>query len=82
MSMRGVRRFNSWIQLGLVAIIIILVNLWASDHFLRLDVTENKNYTLDLKTRSLVWKLERPLVAKVYFQKGSKRHTTIIGPSS
>ena len=82
MSMRGVRRFNSWVQLGLVAIIIILVNLWASDHFLRLDVTENKNYTLDLKTRSLVWKLERPLVAKVYFSEGLQapynNHRTIL----
>ncbi|MGC6507937.1 MAG: GldG family protein [Myxococcota bacterium] len=82
MNTRSARRLNSWLQLVLVALIIILVNLWASDHFLRVDVTDNKNYTLDLKTRSLVWNLERPLVAKVYFTEGLQapynNHRTIL----
>ena len=47
-----------------------------------MDVTDNKNYTLDLKTRSLVWNLERPLVAKVYFTEGLQapynNHRTIL----
>ncbi|MEC8381372.1 MAG: GldG family protein, partial [Myxococcota bacterium] len=82
MNTRSARRLNSWLQLVLVALIIILVNLWASDHFLRVDVTDNKNYTLDLKTRSWVWNLERPLVAKVYFTEGLQapynNHRTIL----
>ena len=82
MNMRSIRRLNSWLQLFLVVAIIVLVNLWASDHFVRVDVTENKNYTLDLKTRSLVWTLERPLIAKVYFTEGLQapynNHRTIL----
>lgn len=68
--MRRILILNSWLQLLLVGISIVLINIWASGHFLRVDLTQNKNYTLDLKTRSLVWALDRPLVAKVYFTEG------------
>lgn len=82
MKMRRIRRLNSWLQLFLVVVILVLINYWAAAHFVRLDVTENKNYTLDLRTRSLVWGLERPLVAKVYFTEGLQapynNHRTIL----
>jgi len=59
--------WNSWIQLLLVFGIVILVNIWSSKHFLRLDISKDKSYSLDIATRGLVWKLDKPLLVKVYF---------------
>jgi gliding-associated putative ABC transporter substrate-binding component GldG len=61
---------NAWLQLGLVVIIAILANTWMSHRFLRMDLTGEGIYSLDLVTRSLVHRLDKPLVAKVYFTKG------------
>jgi gliding-associated putative ABC transporter substrate-binding component GldG len=60
---------NSWVQLVLVIAIVFFGNLWASKNFLRLDITEDRIYSLDLTTRAMVWKLDKPLYAKVYFSK-------------
>lgn len=59
--------WNSWVQLFLVLGIVILVNVWSSKHFLRLDISKDKSYSLDIATRGLVWKLDKPLLVKVYF---------------
>ena len=50
-----------------VLCIIICVNILSSRHFLRLDVTDDKVQSLDISTRALVWKLDKPLNVKVYF---------------
>ena len=71
--MSNIRRnlmFNSWLQLGLVIGIVLLINLWASKHFVRLDITKDSVYSLDITTRAMVWQLDKPLYAKVYFTKG------------
>ncbi|MEC7986486.1 MAG: GldG family protein, partial [Myxococcota bacterium] len=59
--------WNNWIQLFLVITIVILANRWSSRHFFRVDMTESGLYSLDLSTRALTWKLDKPLYAKVYF---------------
>ena len=61
---------HSWLQLVLVGAIVVLANTWGAGSFLRLDLTEDKLFSLDLATRVLVSKVERPLTAKVYFTKG------------
>lgn len=61
---------NAAVQLALVLVIAVLVNLLSSDAFSRLDLTRDRIYSLDLTTRSLMYRLERPLVAKVYFTDG------------
>ena len=71
--MKDIRRnliFNSWLQMGLVVGIVIFLNLWASKHFMRLDITKDSVYSLDLTTRAMVWQLDKPLYAKVYFTNG------------
>jgi ABC-2 type transport system permease protein len=69
-KMRKELVLNSWIQLLLVGSIVVLANLWASRSFVRMDLTEDRIYSLDLATRALVWQLDKPLHAKVYFTSG------------
>ena len=38
--------------------------------FLRADLTEDRLYSLDLASRTIMYRLEKPLVAKVYFTGG------------
>jgi gliding-associated putative ABC transporter substrate-binding component GldG len=61
---------NTWAQLILVIGIVIAANTWAAGTFARLDLTSERVYSLDLATRALLYRLEKPLLAKVYFSKG------------
>lgn len=61
---------HSWGQAGLVLIIVVLLNAWAARSFLRADLTEDRLYSLDLASRTIMYRLEKPLVAKVYFTGG------------
>lgn len=70
---RATRRgllFHSWLQAALVVVIVVLANTWAAGSFLRADLTEDRLYSLDLASRALMYRLEKPLVAKVYFTRG------------
>ncbi|MFZ5480432.1 MAG: GldG family protein [Myxococcota bacterium] len=62
--------WNVWVQLGLVAAIVVLANVLAVRHFWRLDLTQDRLYSLDEASKNLVGTLDRPLVAKVYFTRG------------
>lgn len=72
MSSKALRsqRANSWLQAALVLAIVVLANTWAARTFWRLDLTEDRLYSLDLTTRALMYRLEKPLIAKVYFTGG------------
>ena len=61
---------HSWAQAGLVLLIVVLTNVWAAGTFLRADLTEDRLYSLDLASRTIMYRLEKPLVAKVYFTGG------------
>jgi ABC-2 type transport system permease protein len=61
---------NTWVQLGLVIVIVVLANTWAADRFFRIDLTTDKRYSLDLVTRALMYKVDKPLYARVYFTSG------------
>ncbi len=61
---------HTWAQLVLVLAAVILANTWAARSFVRVDLTQDKLYSLDLATRVLVNRIERPLIAKVYFTRG------------
>jgi len=67
MHLRRALLLNAWIQLALVIAIVILANTWAAGRFVRMDLTADKRYSLDLATRALMYQLEKPLYAKVYF---------------
>ncbi len=61
---------DTWVQLVLVAVIVVLANTWAARTFWRLDLTEDRIYSLDLATKALMYRLDKPLIAKVYFTRG------------
>lgn len=70
MDARRNLRLNALLQLLLVGLVVVLANVLVARHFTRVDLTDDRLYTLDLVTRNLMGKLERPLVAKVYFTRG------------
>jgi ABC-type uncharacterized transport system involved in gliding motility auxiliary subunit len=59
----------SWIALGLGAIILSAVNLigWESLKLYRLDVTENKLFTLTDSTRKVIAEVDDPITLKLYY---------------
>jgi hypothetical protein len=61
---------NAWVQLILVFLVLVGVNTWSFDHFKRLDLTEDRLHSLDLQTRALVYRVDKPLLTKVYFSEG------------
>ena len=67
--MKWIFSLNNWLQLLLVIGIVILANMWSAKNFYRVDLTKEGVYSLELSTKALVWKLEKPLYAKVFFTK-------------
>lgn len=58
---------NRGVSLLLIAGIIVVVNLLASQFFVRLDLTEDQQYTLSPATKSILRNLEEPVSVKAYF---------------
>ena len=67
--MKWIFSLNNWLQLLLVIGIVILANMWSAKNFYRVDLTKDGVYSLELSTKALVWKLDKPLYAKVFFTK-------------
>ena len=51
----------------LVVAIIIVLNLLANEYHVRLDLTEDRQYTLSHATRDILRNLEEPITVKAYF---------------
>ena len=58
---------HSLALLGIIAAILIIINLIAINHFTRLDLTTDKEFTLADATVKTVKNLSAPLYIKVYF---------------
>lgn len=56
-----------YISTGLVILIIIALNLVSNEFHLRLDFTEDHEYTLSKSTRDILDDLEDPVTVKAYF---------------
>lgn len=52
---------------GLLIVMLILLNLLAGEFHLRLDLTEDRQYTLSNATRQILDNLEDPVTVKAYF---------------
>ena len=68
--MRRILLGNATLQLALTLAIVILANMWASQHFARLDLTEHRLHSLDEASKRIVGALDRPLNVRVYFTGG------------
>ena len=51
----------------LVIAILLMVNLLGDQFFFRLDLTEDKQYTLSKATKDILKNLEDPVTVKAYF---------------
>lgn len=61
---------NATLQMALTVVIVVLANVWASNHFFRVDLTESRLHSLDDASKQIVGALERPLTIRVYFTRG------------
>jgi len=57
------------ITVALVVGILLLINLLSEHYFFRLDLTEQKQYTLSRATRNILKELEEPITVTAYFSK-------------
>ena len=55
------------ISVALIAGILLLANLLAEEYFVRIDFTEDKQFTLSNATRDILENLEVPVTVKAYF---------------
>ncbi len=60
---------NFSISIALFVAIILVVNLLSEQFFFRLDVTENKQYTLSKASKKILRDLNEPITVKAYFSK-------------
>jgi gliding-associated putative ABC transporter substrate-binding component GldG len=60
----------------LVIGIVVIANLLAGEYHLRLDLTEDRQYTLSEATRDIVSDLEEPVTVKAYFSENLPPHIT------
>lgn len=59
---------NASIITGLaLAIVLVVVNVLANRHFVRLDLTENKAYTLSSATKKILSELDDVVLLRIYF---------------
>lgn len=61
---------NSHLQMVLTVLIIVLANGLAAFHVARVDLSQERLYTLDQASKQLVQQMDRPIVARVYFTHG------------
>ncbi|MBU3915925.1 GldG family protein, partial [bacterium] len=67
---KGRKKFGSTaITVLLVFVIVIAINIIATGLYFRLDVTEEKLYTLSEGTKNIVEKIKTPITIKYYFTK-------------
>lgn len=62
------QRRGHWIELGAGVLIVIFVNVIGYYVFGRLDLTSEKRYTLSKSTKSLLKKIDEPVLYRVYLE--------------
>ena len=60
---------NLNVTIALVVGILILINLLSEQFFFRVDLTEQKQYTLSRATKNILKELEEPITVTAYFSK-------------
>jgi gliding-associated putative ABC transporter substrate-binding component GldG len=58
----------------LIAAIIVVINLLGNEYHLRVDLTEDNQYTLSDATKDILKNLEEPVTIKAYFSKDLPAH--------
>jgi len=58
---------SSWLTVGIVAAIIIFLNMIASNISGRFDLTENDVYTMSDVTKNILEEIDEPVTVKIYY---------------
>ena len=61
-------RRSHWIELGAGVLIVIFVNVIGYYLFVRLDLTSEKRYTLSKSTKTLLKKVDEPVLFRIYLE--------------
>lgn len=64
------KKSTLFIQIGILAAILIVINLISEGLYFRLDFTEDKRYTLSDATKNILEELDEVITAKAYFTEG------------
>lgn len=63
------KRYAKYVKLLMYILVVIMVNLVCLTLFFRIDLTQNKSYSLSKVSRQVVATLSEPLTIKVFFTK-------------
>jgi gliding-associated putative ABC transporter substrate-binding component GldG len=58
-----------YLSILLILTILILLNILVARHFVRIDLTQNKQYTLSKATKTIIKHLDAPVTIVAYFSK-------------
>src|SRR5688500_16660690 len=65
---RAEERWNGWLSLGLLAVLVVEVNLLAREHLVvRFDFSEDRLYSIAPATRGLLGRIDDHLHVKAFF---------------
>jgi ABC-2 type transport system permease protein len=62
------KKIESLLRFGIGLMLLLILNVWASDTFFRLDLTEDRRYTITPATKALLQELEDVVYVDVYLQ--------------
>jgi ABC-2 type transport system permease protein len=68
MNWKKSRQVGDWLLLGNGLVFVILINLLAADFFFRIDLTEEKRYTIQEPTRKLLNDLDDNVYIEVFLE--------------
>ncbi|WP_236612871.1 gliding motility-associated ABC transporter substrate-binding protein GldG [Cesiribacter andamanensis] len=62
------KKIESLLRFGIGLMLLLILNVWAADHFVRLDLTEDRRYTITPATKALLQELDDVVYVDVYLQ--------------
>ena len=62
------KRIEDLLYFGIGLMLLLILNVWASDNFFRLDLTEDKRYSITPATKNLLRELEDVVYVDVYLE--------------
>lgn len=62
------KKIEDLLRFGIGLMLLLIFNVWAVDHFFRLDLTEDKRYTITPATKALLQDLEDVVYVDVYLE--------------
>ena len=79
--MSGVRSSNRYIKFIIYIIVVVLINMAGITLFFRMDLTQNRIYSISETSREVVATLSEPLTINVFFSQepagAAQQHRTL-----